>query len=196
MPIGVGDEADGGVECRHRLHPGELQRVQRQIILEHEDQVDQQHHEQIGRQQVKGVSLPVHRPAYGVPADQPIYGPVDRVEDRIQPGLPIHDDFARSLKHAPAANFKSAPGGSPHKTSKSPLRPVTPLIHRAPYPTPSPWPTWPWDPITRPAKPTSAAQERKAATRSSTIARPRKASPSCRLDLQYTIPPKHPGCVD
>lgn len=40
LPIGVGDEADGGVECQNWLHPREFQRVQRQIVLEDEDQID------------------------------------------------------------------------------------------------------------------------------------------------------------
>jgi hypothetical protein len=53
---------------------------------------DDDRHEQIGGQHVKGVRLPIHRKALGPSPDQDIEGVVDRVEDRIQPGLAIHDD--------------------------------------------------------------------------------------------------------
>ena len=92
LPIGVGDEADRRVERQHRLHPWELQRVEGQMILKHEDQVDQHRHQQVRHQHVEGVGLPVHRPMCRLPADERIESVVDAVEHRVEPGAAIHDD--------------------------------------------------------------------------------------------------------
>jgi hypothetical protein len=65
---------------------------ERQPALEHEDQIDDHRHRQVGGQHVEGVGLPVHRLAAGLSPNQEIEGVVHRVEDRVQPGLAIGDD--------------------------------------------------------------------------------------------------------
>lgn len=37
-PVGVGDEVHRRVEGEHRLHAGEVLRIERQMILKHQDQ--------------------------------------------------------------------------------------------------------------------------------------------------------------
>jgi hypothetical protein len=75
LPIGIGDEADRGVESEQRFYCREIQGIDRQLFLENEDQVNDDRHYQIGGQHVEGVGLPIHRHGRGAPADQQ----VDRV---------------------------------------------------------------------------------------------------------------------
>jgi len=91
LPVGVGDEADGGIECQNPLHPREPQRVQRQVIWK-TDQVDEDRHKKVGCQYMESVGLPFHWLAYGLPADQTMGDFVDGMVERIEPGLPIHHD--------------------------------------------------------------------------------------------------------
>ena len=48
--IGVGDEADRGVERKHRLDASEMQGVEGQMVLEYENEKDDHRHDGIRRQ--------------------------------------------------------------------------------------------------------------------------------------------------
>ncbi|KAG0763588.1 hypothetical protein G6F22_018396 [Rhizopus arrhizus] len=60
LPVGVGDEADGGVQGRVRRHGAHAGRVQRQHALEPLQAVDDHDAQDVEGQHGQGVALPAH----------------------------------------------------------------------------------------------------------------------------------------
>ncbi len=85
LPVGVGDEADRGVERQVRRAAGEVLRVHRQQVLEPEDQV--QHHEagRAERQHGHGVGQP-SLALLRLHAEGRVAQSLDRPQHRVQPG--------------------------------------------------------------------------------------------------------------
>ena len=87
LPVRVGDEADRRVEGEHRLHAGEVPGIERQPVLKHQDQENDQGHDQVRRQHVQRISLPVHRLAARPPPDQDVNEIVDWIEQAVEHGF-------------------------------------------------------------------------------------------------------------
>ncbi|MNN06614.1 hypothetical protein D3C81_1194090 [compost metagenome] len=90
LPVGVGHEADGGVERQRPLLTRQVLRVERQVVLEQQDREQQQETREVEGNQGQGVFLPA---LFGlrIDAGQTITTTFDRTENRRQPGaLPFH----------------------------------------------------------------------------------------------------------
>ncbi len=99
LPVGVGDEADGGVERQVRGHAGEPLRVQRQMPLQAQDGVEEQE-----RRGAEGEERDrIGEPALAFVGPDPHEGVVaalNRLQNRIEPGAlalpdPGHIDAER-----------------------------------------------------------------------------------------------------
>ena len=91
LPVGVGDEAHGGVERQPRIDRSHAIRIERQKWLQLEDDKQHDEHHRVGDQHclhVRGPALLLAR----VHAAQPVNSVIDRVQDRVEPGLPIGKD--------------------------------------------------------------------------------------------------------
>jgi hypothetical protein len=64
-----------------------VQGIERQPVLEHQDQENDQGHDQVRRQHVQRVGLPVHRLGADPPTDQQVDEIVDWIEQAIDHGL-------------------------------------------------------------------------------------------------------------
>jgi len=73
--------------------PGKMHLIERQLVLENQDQVNDDGHEQVRRQHMEGIGPPIHRPASRTSPDQKIDRRVDRIEERVQSRLPVQDDI-------------------------------------------------------------------------------------------------------
>ena len=85
LPVGVGHEADGGVERQRPLLTRQVLRVERQVVLEQQDREQQQETREVEGEQGQGVLLPA---LFGlrINAGQAITAAFDRPQDRRQPG--------------------------------------------------------------------------------------------------------------
>ena len=88
LPIGVGGEACGGVEGEVRGKPGQRLRVERQMVLETQDEVGEDHSDQTEREQSEGITDPALFAA-GIDAADPVGQSLDRTNQAIEPGLAV-----------------------------------------------------------------------------------------------------------
>jgi len=58
LPVGIGDEGDGGVHRTIRADPGQLALIERQEALRPQDQIGQQHGDQLEHQHVYRIAAP------------------------------------------------------------------------------------------------------------------------------------------
>ena len=96
LPVGVGHEADGGIERQMRRQALEALRVQRQPALQTQHGVEQQEARQIERQQRPGIAEPALA-AGRINARCAIEDGLDRLQHRIQPG-PLAIPDARHIE--------------------------------------------------------------------------------------------------
>ena len=91
LPVGVGGEADGGVEGRVGRHRAEALRVQRQPALEALEQVHDQQAREVEEQHRERVGLPAHLPV-GPDARDPVDEALEPAQDALRgPGAPLVD---------------------------------------------------------------------------------------------------------
>ncbi|MCY1354583.1 hypothetical protein D9M69_409660 [compost metagenome] len=90
LPVGVGDEAHGGVERQAPFQPRQLLRVQRQHALQHEDGEEQHEAREVEGQQSRAVGFPALF-ALGIDAGEAVAETLHRRENRREEGaLPLH----------------------------------------------------------------------------------------------------------
>ncbi|MNN03639.1 hypothetical protein D3C81_1163350 [compost metagenome] len=91
LPVGVGNETDGGVERQRPFLARQVLWVEWQVALQQQHAEQQQEADQVERQQGQGVLPPVLLLA-GVHTRQPVTALLDRPQHRRQPGtLAFHD---------------------------------------------------------------------------------------------------------
>jgi hypothetical protein len=84
LPVGVGDEADRGVEGQVGRRALETLRVERQQVLEAQDQVEDDEARRRERQHGEGVGQPVLVPLR-VDPEGLVEHAFDRPQDRVEP---------------------------------------------------------------------------------------------------------------
>ena len=83
LPVGVGDEADRGVERQVRRQPRQLQRIERQHPLQHQHRIEQDKARDVEGQQGRGVAEPGLR-GRGLRPGQGQDRPLHRSQERVQ----------------------------------------------------------------------------------------------------------------
>ena len=81
--VGVGDEAHRRIEGEQRVNVSEMQRVERQMILEHKYEVDDHRHREIRHEHLDRIGLPGHRLATGPLPNEEVDEVVDGIQYRI-----------------------------------------------------------------------------------------------------------------
>ena len=120
LPVGVGHEADGGIERLGPFLPRQILRIERQVVLQQQDREQQQKAREVERQQGQGVLLPALlavriNPGYAITA--PLHWP----EDRRQPGtLTFHDLVVEASQER---------CGNQHQGEKGQDQPIVITVH-------------------------------------------------------------------
>ncbi|MCY1404288.1 hypothetical protein D9M71_194940 [compost metagenome] len=92
LPVGVGDEADGGVQRQRPFQPRQVLRIERQRTLQQKDGEQQRQPRQVERQQGQGVGLPVLL-AVRVDAAGPVDQALRRLQERAEECPPAFHDL-------------------------------------------------------------------------------------------------------
>ena len=91
LPVGVGDEADGGVERQVRVHARETLRIERQHLLHPQDGVEQGEPGEAERQHRQRIGQPALA-LFGIDPGGAIEDALHRLQHRGEPGpLPLPD---------------------------------------------------------------------------------------------------------
>jgi hypothetical protein len=109
LPVGVGDEADGGVEGQVRRHAGEALRIERQEVLEAQGQVEDDKARGREGQEARGVAQPVLR-AVALDAADGIDDALHGFQHRIEPGALTLPDAGEIETERPAQADDQAQG--------------------------------------------------------------------------------------
>ena len=108
LPVGVGDERDGGIECLIGSLRRVAQFVQGQNALQAQQDIPEQHHGRIGKQQGQAVTCPVHG-FFGIDAQhavtQPLHDGMVFVGKRVCQPAP-HEDRQRGHQQQGNGVFK------------------------------------------------------------------------------------------
>jgi len=111
LGLRIGDETDRRVEGEQGIDCREIELVQRQPILERQDQINDDRHRQIGDEHVNRIRPPCHSLCGDASADQKIYRVVNRIEDPVELRWPAHHDSRHVASQGDADKKDGEQGG-------------------------------------------------------------------------------------